>query len=107
MRPLPAPVHSPAATRSAAAAADATAAAHAAGWAIAGVCPGPALVAALGSPSTQSLTIAGAMVSGMLLHKHLEPLYARLLGTAQSQAAVLEAAEQAAAQAGQAGKHSM
>ncbi|PRW44254.1 3-phosphoshikimate 1-carboxyvinyltransferase isoform A [Chlorella sorokiniana] len=64
-----------------------------AGWAVAGVCPGPALVAAIGAPGPESLTIAGAMVAGMYLHKHLEPLWSRLLGSAQSQAAVWEQAE--------------
>lgn len=66
------------------------------GWAVAGVCPGPALVAAVGAPGPQSLTIAAAMVAGMYLHKHLEPLWGRVLGSAQTQAAVWEQAEQAA-----------
>lgn len=64
----------------------------------AGVCPGPALVAAVGAPGPQSLTVAGAMVAGMYLHKHLEPLWGRVLGSAQSQAAAWEQAEQAAEQ---------
>ena len=62
----------------------------------AGVCPGPALVAAIGAPSSQSLTIAGAMVGGMALHKHLQPLWDRLLGGAQTQAAAWEQAERRA-----------
>ncbi len=60
------------------------------------MCPGPALVAAVGAPGPQSLTIAGAMVAGMYLHKHLEPVWGRLLGGSRSQAAVWEQAEQAA-----------
>lgn len=36
------------------------------------------------------------MVGGMYLHKHLEPLWGRLLGGAQSQAAAWEQAEQRA-----------
>ena len=36
------------------------------------------------------------MVSGMYLHKHLEPVWGRLLGSARSQAAVWEQAEQQA-----------
>lgn len=57
-------------------------------------------MAAIGAPGPETLTIAGAMVTGMYLHKHLEPLWGRLLGSARSQAAVWEQAEQQAAGGG-------
>lgn len=47
-------------------------------WGIGGVCPGPALVNAIGEPSLQALAFVGAMAGGMLLHKPLVPLYQRV-----------------------------
>lgn len=40
------------------------------GWALAGFCPGPALVA-LGSGNSKGIIFVVAMLAGMLLHDHL------------------------------------
>ena len=41
-----------------------------AGWAIAGLCPGPAIVA-LGAGYLKAAIFVTAMLAGMLVHKHL------------------------------------
>ena len=40
------------------------------GWALAGFCPGPALVS-LGSGNVSALIFVGAMIAGMVFHDHL------------------------------------
>jgi uncharacterized membrane protein YedE/YeeE len=44
-----------------------------AGWGISGMCPGPAVVAAVATPVPQILAYVGAMLAGMWVQKVLLP----------------------------------